>query len=45
MTIENFRRRHVAAAISATVVALASGNAMGAAFALQESSASGLGNA
>jgi long-chain fatty acid transport protein len=44
MTTPNFRPRRVAAAV-ASVLALAAGQAYGAAFALQENSGSGLGNA
>jgi long-chain fatty acid transport protein len=45
MQSNQFRRTRVAAAVAGLALALAAGQAFGAAFALQEQSASGLGNA
>ena len=45
MKSSQFQRTRVAAGVAAAVFALAAGQALGSAFALQEESASGLGNA
>jgi long-chain fatty acid transport protein len=45
MTSHAFRRRRLARAVGAAVLSLSAGHALGSAFALQEQSGSGLGNA
>jgi long-chain fatty acid transport protein len=45
MEADRFRRTRVAAAVGGAVLVLAAGHALGSAFALQEQSGSGLGNA
>ena len=45
MIVNRFRRTQVARAVAGTILALGAGQAYGAAFALQEQNASGLGHA